>query len=133
MPGGIEHPVLGAVAFTAIKFAGYTWAAVQLNRSLDMSPHPARVGALRTAIGLVFGSLVWGFTLVVSPSALSNLAYFVLLPPMRLLEWWILIRWAYPRAPRPKRSTLALLVLWSYLLDLPAAFGLFVTGGFWIC
>jgi hypothetical protein len=133
MPGGIEHPVIGSLVFTAVKLGGYTWAGHMLNRQSEPSVSPLRIGIARTLIGIAFGGAVFGFTGLVNSDALTSAAYIVLLAPVRFLEWWLLVRWMYGPERRVTAKAYALLVGLSYLLDVPAVIGLFVTGGFWIC
>lgn len=133
MPAGIEHPVIGSLVFTAVKLGGYAWAGHMLNQRSELSVSPLRVGIARTLIGIAFGAAVWGFTGLVDSSALTSAAYVVLLAPLRFLEWWLLVRWMYGPGLRLSAKAYVLLVCLSYLLDVPAVLGLFVTGGFWIC
>jgi hypothetical protein len=68
-----------------------------------------------------------------------NLAFYIFLLgliPVRILEWLLLLRIFFLRQTDDKAKLLknvALGVLWSFILDIPAIFGFIVTGGFWIC
>lgn len=133
MPAGVEHPLIGSLMFAAVKLGGYTWAGHALNKLARTPVSPLRVGALRTVLGIGFGTAVWGFTALVDSPALTATAYVILLAPVRLLEWMLLVRWAYGPNLRPSGKAYSLLVGLSYLLDVPAVLGLFATSGFWIC
>jgi len=138
MPGGLENPLLGYAAFSAVKFGGYSLAAWRLNQSYsDRSRNVVAVGATRTAIGMGFGTVltILLFPLIFSGGPGLVLGYLVFVP-VRLLEWWLIILIFYDGQleTRAKDWTcVGLGTLWSYVLDAPAIIGLFVTGGFWIC
>jgi hypothetical protein len=62
--------------------------------------------------------------------------YLACLLPVRIAEWWFLIWLFYDRKLRePAKGwrMVGLCTVWSYVLDLPAIAGFFVTAGFWIC
>jgi len=136
MPGGIGEP-LGLLAFPAIKFAGYTAYAVYLNHVFPRQRNVFGVGASRTVVGLVFGTLL---ALVSFPFAFIGgvgfLIYLVGLVPVRLVEWYVIIKSFYVVAgddPPDLKRPMWLGVLVSFLLDIPAVVGLVTAGGFWIC
>ena len=89
MPGGLTNPVTGYVAFSAVKFGGYTLAAWRLNRSYPDHPwNVADIGAARTGIGMVLGTLLGLFLFpLVLPGELGFVAYYVGFIPVRLLEF----------------------------------------------
>jgi hypothetical protein len=67
---------------------------------------------------------------------LGILICLVALVPIRLLEWWIIIRVFYDRNTHQREKDWRYVWYgtgWSFLLDIPAIIGLFSTGGFWIC
>ncbi|HEU4509441.1 MAG TPA: hypothetical protein VFR78_14440 [Pyrinomonadaceae bacterium] len=138
MPGGLNNPVLGYVAFTTVKFGGYTLAAWRLNQSYpEHARNVAAVGGARTGIGMIAGAAL-GFLLF--PLMLINefglLAYYVAFIPVRLVEWWIIILLFYDRHLQTKAKdwrNAGLGTIWSYVLDVPALIGLLATGGLWIC
>lgn len=138
MPAGSESPILGNFSFVAIKFLGYVAAAKWLNRELGSNQNIWLVGLARLIIGLIFGVSAWFSAFFLSKvfgDGFIPIAYVVVLFPVRMLEWHILLRLFY-RSSYLGRSKVTLLffgALWSYLLDIPAAFGLIVVGGFWIC
>ena len=139
MPGGIGDPMQGILAFTGIKFAGYSLAALYLNKSY---PHDAKVnfllvGLMRTLIGIVFAFIL---ALVSFPffhtGGSGFLIYLLGLIPVRLLEWFILIRIFYDEDVVDKRKlwkNLIAATIWSFVLDIPALLGLLLVGSFWIC
>jgi hypothetical protein len=135
MPAG--GTTLGLVYFGAVKLAGYTAAAGFLRRHFPENRTPLIIpGAVRTVIGIVAG--VGAVFLAGSlGSGRSEAFFYLLLAPIRILEWLLLI-WLFYRKPKwePGRALrfAALGALWSYVLDLPAVFAMFVIpGGAWIC
>ncbi len=135
MPGGIEHPVAGYVAFAAIKFAGYSIATFYLNR--EYSPvrrNPLLVGAARTVIGMAAGAAY--FFLVASWLPYGPLLYLAGLIPIRLVEWRLLVRLFYdPQLQQREKcwKVACLGMFWSFVCDLPAIMGVYYIGGVWIC
>lgn len=136
MPAG--PTLLGLGYFAAIKLAGYSLAAKYLRAKSATPPKQNAfiIGATRTAIGMVFGTLVI--------AALASLTFdrhswlfFVLLVPVRMVEWWLLFALFFGEVGwtgKQKLTNAALGVLWSFTLDLPAIFAAFaLPGGFWIC
>ena len=93
MPGGLENPIAGYLAFNAVKFGGYTFAAWRLNRSYpDNSRNVIAVGATRTGIGVAFGYLVAILFLpLVFDGTRSWLFAYVVFVPIRFLEWWLIL------------------------------------------
>jgi hypothetical protein len=141
MPGGFSDPVQGYLAFGAVKFAGYSLAAWRMNHSYpEPRANVGLVGLSRTIIGMVFGA---GLGLVVVPLILLSdigapgfVISYLLLVPVRLLEWWILILIFYDRQMKMRSKDWGWAGLgtgWSFVLDIPALVGFFVTGGLWIC
>ena len=71
----------------------------------------------------------------INPPVLFVLAVVALLVA-RLFEWWVLVWLFYDRdlsSPRQDWAVVALGTVWSFVLDIPAAFGYFIVGGFWVC
>jgi hypothetical protein len=128
---------LGLVYFAAIKFAGYSAAAYYIKKRIPgATSSPWFIGATRTVIGLLVG--IGAAFLAESLGILkSELAWYALLAPLRLLEWlallWLFFRrfnWSWARSLK----LAALGSLWSYILDIPAVLAVFVVpGGAWIC
>jgi hypothetical protein len=138
MPGGFSEP-LGLLAFPAIKAVGYTAFAVYLNRSFPDNPRNIfAVGLTRTGIGLVFGTalalLSFPFVFV---GGIGVVIYGLGLIPVRVLEWWIIIKAFYsfdsPLSWSELRRPVTLGVITSFLLDIPALTGLVYAASFWIC
>jgi hypothetical protein len=131
---------LGAIIFVVIAFAGYGYAGVRLNgvyRNIG-TVAPWKFGAARTALGLVVGlafaasMAYWGITH-------SMLLWYLLLVPIRFLEWLGTIWLFYERKAvlsdwrRVSKYSLAGSA-WSSVLDIPAALSMIVVpGGMWIC
>ena len=139
MPGG-PTPI-GAIAYTGIKFAGYTLAAHALRRSYGASRTGfLGVGAVRTAVGIGVGIPYAFFMLFLGTSFQSELNwwwFYVGLIPVRMLEW-IFVIWVFYESSPPRTGRLlkysAMGSAWSFVLDIPAMAALFtIPGGFWIC
>jgi hypothetical protein len=135
MPAGTENPILGPVAFLAIKVVGYTAAAVAISKAYGRKDlNPFVVGAARTAIGLVFGVLA---VLLLGLIGKAGGAIFLIgLIPIRIVEWWLLIWTFYDRQLANRRLGWKVAILgtvWSFILDIPSIAGLIIVGGFWIC
>ncbi len=138
MPGGLSNPVEGYLAFSAVKLVDYSLAGLFLNsRYPEATTNFLVVGIARTVIGMVFGGVLGLLTLpLVFGGGLGILLYVLGLIPVRLLEWWIIIRFFYDRSmeTKPKDWRYAGIgTAWSFALDIPAAIGFFATGGLWIC
>lgn len=138
MPGGLTEP-LGLIAFPAIKAAGYTAFAIYLNRKFPSKPRNIfAVGLSRMLLGLVFGTLLafLSFPFVFN-FGIGILIYTTGLIPVRILEWWIIIKAFYglgkPLAWSEVSVPIALGVVTSFLLDVPALVGLVYAANFWIC
>lgn len=138
MPGGITEP-LGLIAFPAIKAAGYTAFAIYLNnRFPDKAKNVFIVGISRMLLGLAFGTLLAFLSFpFVFVFGIGLLIYLVGLIPVRVLEWWIIIRGFYsfdrPLKWPDLKEPIFLGVITSFLLDIPALTGLVYAADFWIC
>ena len=139
MPGGLSNPVQGYLAFSAVKLAGYSLAGWYLNRRYpDATANFAVVGVVRTVIGVAFGAVLG--LLAAYPLYLLGGSGFIVylfgLVPVRLIEWWIIIRLFYDRTMQTKQKDwryAGLGTAWSFALDIPALIGFVATGGLWIC
>ena len=138
MPGG-PLPV-GIAAFTAVKFSGYTVAAIQLKKSYQReSPNPLLIGGARTALGIGVGvAYASASAALVSLLGYGSWPLFLLgLVPVRLAEWFfiILVFFEHPIKNSARAFKLSAVgMAWSFLLDVPALLALFyIPGGFWIC
>src|SRR6267143_1978316 len=75
---------LGLAYFAAVKFAGYTAAGVWLNRRYGQSARtPFAFGMARTALGVAAG-FAFGFLALGLGLTKSELAFYLLLAPIRL-------------------------------------------------
>lgn len=135
MAAGAE--MLGVAYFAAVKLAGYTAAAKFLKGKYARPEVNAWLaGSVRTFIGLAFGIFAVFFASQLDIFR-STPAFFILLVPARLVEWLLLLwmfferpDWNWGRAL--KWASLG--ILWSFVLDIPAIFAVFVLpGGMWIC
>ena len=139
MPGGPLLP--GFAAFGAVKFAGYTGAAWVLNRKLQPpAPRsPLIVGATRLGIGLVAGLSYGAFFTWAAPPMHNEQElwfFFGLLVPIRLVEWYILLRLFFSRElhGRVPWGWMVAGSALSYVLDLIGVSAAFVVpGGVWLC
>ena len=135
MPAGPE--VLGVVYFAAVKLVGYTAAAKYLKGKYSRPEVNAWLaGGVRTFIGLAFGIFAVFFASQLDIFR-STPAFFVLLVPVRIVEWLLLLwlfferpNWGWSRA----LGWAATGTVWSFVLDVPAIFAVFaLPGGMWIC
>src|SRR3990172_6969077 len=107
MPAGITNPALGYVTFAAVKFTGYSIAALGISRAYSTRVSPVLVGGVRTVIGLAAGAAYWALTQLFHESLgrLGIPGYLVGLLPIRLLEWWLVVWLFYDRRlVRPARG-----------------------------
>jgi hypothetical protein len=134
---GVESIPDGLIGFAVVKLVGYSLFCLRLEeRGPSLTPRFVLAGLTRTALGLAFGI---PYTIAFSRWApdlghVTTILFFVGLFPIRLLEWHILFRIFFHRVdePPPRFWYLAGTGI-SYLLDIPAMFGYFATGGLWIC
>jgi hypothetical protein len=144
MPAGPS--TFGFAYFIAVKYAGYTaycrWA---IQPRLQPSEHPVRsawvAGAIRTAIGVVIGITVglqfWRIPYFASNhDNLAEALFYGSLVPLRIGEWWLLIRLAY-NGLLSRNQRFALIgggILTSFALDFIGVVSAFaLPGGMWIC
>lgn len=139
MPGGlVGEPLQGILTFTGIKFAGYCLAGIYLNRSYpDSKVNFLTVGTVRTIIGIIFGTVLAMISFpFVFVGGIGFLIYFFGLIPVRMLEWFVIIKVFYDEdlSDRPKMwRNLGLGTAWSFILDIPAVVGFTLLVDFWIC
>jgi len=142
MPAG-PGPI-GFVAFTGVKFLGYSVAATVLNNSFQSSRSAWLVGLARTGIGLVAGTLLGGTWILLSdhfegkwPDWAPPTVFFGLLIPIRLAEWSLLIHFFFDRGLIQRARDLKFAAAgsgWSFVLDAVGIVSAFVIpGGFWVC
>jgi hypothetical protein len=128
---------VGIAAFSAIKLAGYSGAAVYINRRERLhAPRPLVVGAARAAIGMAVG-IAYAFTLSRVTVTSAEWTFYAGLIPVRLFEWlavlWLFYR-TWPGYQQQRWGYAAKGIAWSFCLDVPAVLAAFVVpGGFWIC
>lgn len=133
---------LGFVYFAGVKFAGYTAAGFALKRAYpEYQGGIAKVGAARTAIGLVAG-LVFGAAWMFLSSRVFHFqdpgfSYFLGLLPVRIAEWLLLLHLFFDRHLKDWRKAIKSAVagsIWSYCLDaIGIGAALVMPGGIWIC
>jgi hypothetical protein len=135
---------LGFVYFAGVKFMGYSAAALVLRRAYKTSTNPLKAGLARTGIGLVAGYIYGGASVLISrhfaskwPGLIAGITFFVMLIPVRFVEWSLLIHFFFDRGRIQRERALnfaALGTLWSFALDAVGIAAAFVVpGGFWIC
>lgn len=92
---------LAAIPYLGIKFVGYTLAAFYLNRrSYVTKPvSPAKLGGMRTIIGVVAGVPTTMVLLSIYRNAGSFEILYAWMAPVRFVEWLAVIWFLY----RPKR------------------------------
>lgn len=136
MPFGPEP--LGLAYFADVKLAGYSIAGGYLRNRLSVTrPRALTFGVARTLLGIAAGvAFVAGAAMC--DVFRSEIWFYVLLFPVRLLEWLVAVWFFFGRsAPLPGTTYAKSAVLgsvWSYVLDIPAVIALFtLPGGAWIC
>src|SRR5215469_1894201 len=104
MPAGPEP--MGFAYFAAAKFLGYSaYCGFALQRKEEsLAPDKRQIspwiaGAIRTVIGLAVGAVVglgfWKIPFFDRHDTLAESLFFVLLIPVRVGEWWVLMRIFY--------------------------------------
>ena len=132
----IGPSVIGATAFVAVKLIGYSLVGRQLNKWYSVkSPHPFVFGFMRTCLGVAVGV---GFLYLLGGIAgQGDKLFFLLLVPVRFLEWFFVIYLFYEKnkfkfSRISENSTVC--ILYSFALDIPAILSAFVIpGGMWVC
>ncbi|MCW8132533.1 MAG: hypothetical protein KIS92_19450 [Planctomycetota bacterium] len=141
MAAGFSNPAVGFAVFGAVKLAGYTAAAALLRWSYGRSSAPVIVvGLARTVLGVVLGI---GFGLGMAAVArrydthVNELSFYIVgLIVLRIMEWSLIVWFFFDRELAQKKKDMlfvALGILWSFFLDVPAIIGLISTGGLSIC
>ncbi len=127
---GGTNSVLGYAIFCGIKLAGYMAAFRVIDSIYEAKPRRFLLaGVSRTLLGMGTGALLYLFMQE------SPVHPWLMLLPVRLAEWWLMI-WVFYARKETKRNAWLLVFLatiWSYMLDIPAALGFFMEGGFGIC
>ena len=145
MPAGPAP--LGFAYFAGVKFIGYTGAVWALARSYQAKETSIlKVGAARTALGLVAGAAYGGLFFLLARDGsfiernsgpIAGILYFGGLIPVRLAEWSFIIWYFFRRGkpnPGPWIGKSWLGVAWSFVLDTVGIFtAIAVPGGVWIC
>lgn len=142
MPAG--PGLIGFAAFVGVKFGGYAAAGFALKNAFQSAQSVWKVGAVRTGIGVLFGSVFGGVWILLSthfekrwPDWLVISVFFGLLIPIRLFEWSLLIHFFFDKGLVQRLRGLkysAVGTLWSFVLDaIGIVFALVVPGGFWVC
>lgn len=132
LPVGLHTPVLGYLAFAAIKFAGYTFAARFLNETYAKKANSWAFGAVRTLVGMSVGGALYVIT---EYTKVGFLTLYAALLPIRVVEWFAVIALFYDRGVADKKRLLKCSsagMVWSAVLDLPAAVIGFLSAGVWI-
>jgi hypothetical protein len=164
MPGG--PAAIGFVYFAAAKLVGYTafcrWAiqpqaefalnlqasgmtaSTPLTSSEDYArrvPAAWKAGAVRTLIGVAIGAAVglgfWKIPYFAEHDFIDQFWFFALLVPVRIGEWWLLLKWIYRESRFSERQKIALIatgIVASFVLDaLGVVTAMILPGGFWVC
>jgi len=128
--------IIGASAFVAVKLIGYSLVGRQLNKWYHAkAPHPFTFGIIRTCLGVAVGV---GFLYLLGGIAgHGDKLFFILLVPVRFLEWFFVIYLFYEKN-KLKFSRIsensAVGIFYSFALDIPAILSAFVIpGGMWVC
>lgn len=137
MPAGLDYSsAISYGAFAVVKLAAYALYAHHLGKDEAKPPSAVGVGAIRTALGMGVGAAYFGVTRWLTHETpaelLGTMVYWASLFPLRVVEWWVILKWLYPNHRDLKTALLAGIGM-SYLADLPATLGWLVTGGLSIC
>jgi hypothetical protein len=136
MPFGPQP--LGLVYFAGVKAIGYSMAGAYLRRKYEVErPKAVTFGIARTLLGVAVGCAYAGLLLTTNIKQ-GDVLFMTMLIPVRIAEWMFAIWFFFTR-----RRTEPDLRIWGYsfvgvgysfLLDVPALFTMFVLpGGAWIC
>jgi hypothetical protein len=136
MPFGPEP--LGLAYFAAVKLAGYSAFGGHLRKKFGAEqPRAIAFGAARTVLGLIVGI---GFVALLAVSGMqrTEMAFYVLLLPVRFGEWLLAIWFFFSRRMPLEQNAVVKQSVYgsvvSYLLDVPAIASVFILpGGAWIC
>ena len=147
MPAG--PAALGFAYFAAVKVAGYSsycrWAIQPRLPSsapgASAPPNALWAGTARTLLGIAFGAVAglafWKIPYTSTHDAAADTLFFAMLIPVRILEWWLLLRILYrhfPLSAAPSRHLIGFGILVSFALDLIGIAAAFILpGGIWIC
>lgn len=159
MPAGPAP--LGFLYFAAAKFVGYSVFCryaiesqldepvreirEELFSSLEETPYgfPSmwKAGGIRTLIGLVIGVIIglgfWQIPYFDKHDSVANSLFFSLLVPVRIGEWWLLLRWVYGNYAltiRERVTIIAIGIVSSFALDAIGIISAFILpGGMWVC
>lgn len=115
MPASLETTIEGYILFTAVKLAGYTFYTLALNRAFFCKRRALVVGATRTLPGITLGTAYY-FLWRATGTDTHQAGYWIGLIPIRLFEWWLVIRLFYgPGALRSNAGwrMIALGTIWS--------------------
>jgi hypothetical protein len=133
---------LGFAYFVGVKFAGYTAAAFVIRKAYPaFKGGTVKVGAARTAIGLVAG-LAYGAAWILLSSRVfrtqdPTFAYLLGLLPVRIAEWLLLLHLFFDRNLSDRKRAIKSAVggsIWSYCLDaIGIGAALVIPGGIWVC
>lgn len=123
------------IALAVVKFVGYSASAFFFNsRFPDSKANPLLFGAARTLLGMLLGAAA-GFAGLVALE-LAILVFMLGLIPFRVFEWYTTLWFFYRKSDKfcgSRAENIVFGIIWSFVLDIPAAIGFLATGGLWIC
>lgn len=136
----------GFLYFAGVKFAGYSAFAHVLRKKFDDAPaagitRTLQIGGLRTLIGVGVG-VCYGLLMGIAVEKINIvwlgwILFFGALIPVRLAEWYWLLRIAFKQKVRGHsqiESSILLGTFVSYVLDAIGVAAAFVLpGGMWVC
>jgi hypothetical protein len=147
MPAG--PGALGFVYFAAAKLVGYTaycrWAIqphlLDSDEVLPPIPSALKAGAARAIIGIGIGVTLglgfWNIPWFSQHDVFAEPLFFSVLVPIRIFEWWLLLRWIYGNFALRKTQRNGLIaggIVVSFALDAIGVFAAWVLpGGMWVC
>jgi len=135
MPGSVAFDSAASYAvFGLIKLGAYTgYSAIVKTWLEETKARAITVGAARTVLGMGVGGLylflLWDFWQT------AGWMYWLCLLPVRVVEWWLVLRLFFGRPRSKLRRSIAIGfgVAVSFLADIPATLGWLLSGGFCVC
>ena len=135
MPFG-PNPGVSLLAYATVKLVGYTFFGKKLNQWYDKTkPRPLVFGVARTLLGIVVG--IGSLFLLRGLASNQESLFLIFLVPIRFFEWFLILYLFFERNnfsfKRISRFSMKG-ILFSFALDIPVIFSVFVIpGGVWIC
>jgi hypothetical protein len=129
--------IFGTIIYAFIKITGYSLFAKYLNSLFSKHENVWKVGLVRTVLGILLGLIHNGiffsfFNISMGRSPIGGegtYLFFILLVLLRVIEWGLIVHWFYNKKLTKRTKVfkaVGLGIIWSFVLDIPLMFGLFV-------